>query len=48
MLDFAVKSYSSMKNNLEHSACLGCMLLPEARVGGHGYSSTLVCLTVCL
>ncbi len=24
-----------------------CSLLPEARVGGHGYSSLLVCL-VCL
>ena len=23
-------------------------LLPEARVGGHGYSSPLVCLFVCL
>ena len=23
-------------------------LLPEVRVGGHGYSSMLVCLSVCL
>ena len=30
-----------------HFSALVC-LLPEARVGGHGYSSLLVCLFVCL
>ncbi len=31
-----------------HHLSHATQLLPEARVGGHGYSSLLVCVFVCL
>ena len=34
-------------NIIIHVMCYSLLSLPEVRVGGHGYSSRLVCLSVC-
>ena len=44
----------SLHHSLHSTCCIinieinNQLVLPEARVGGHGYSSPLICLSVCL